>query len=122
MVNGVTRGRRTHRGVAPSMRSGARVGAAWAMMILYFGAGLTAIISVLLQHWPIESFLTSFANKEGCRLADARETPVEATTSVGGELHQRLMQAAESGTTSERTLAHYVARSEERRVGKECRS
>jgi DNA-binding MurR/RpiR family transcriptional regulator len=42
-------------------------------------------------------------------LADARETPVEATTSVGGELHQRLMQAAESGTPSERTLAHYLA-------------
>ncbi len=40
---------------------------------------------------------------------DARENPVETTVLAGGELHQRLMQAAESGTPSERTLAHYLA-------------
>lgn len=42
-------------------------------------------------------------------LDETREKPVEKLQVPMGDLHQRLMLAAESGTPSERTLAHYLA-------------
>lgn len=39
----------------------------------------------------------------------AQEEPADKAQPPGGELHQRLLSAAETGTPSERMLAHYLA-------------